>query len=127
MILNTGTERPWSQYYCCMLLGNRDIVHNYPVATKRVPARGPQGLDHCAAEPLRGRAALDRRRLRDRYDYAEQTLTEVAVRLLARLRPRGHDAVLRAAPREVDMIKSTPNTILAEGTDWRILTSSSAS
>ena len=28
---------------------------------------------------------------------------------------------------EAGMITSTPNTIIAEGTDWRVLTSSSAS
>ena len=29
-------DRPWSQYFCCMLAGNRDFVRKNPVATKRV-------------------------------------------------------------------------------------------
>ena len=36
VMLDTARERPWSQYFCCMLLGNREFVRNYPVATKRV-------------------------------------------------------------------------------------------
>ncbi|HEY1433001.1 MAG TPA: ABC transporter substrate-binding protein, partial [Stellaceae bacterium] len=34
-IVNTALDRPWSQYYCCMLVGNREYVRNHPVATKR--------------------------------------------------------------------------------------------
>ena len=35
-------DRPWSQYFCCMLAGNAEFVRKYPVATKRVTARHPQ-------------------------------------------------------------------------------------
>jgi NitT/TauT family transport system substrate-binding protein len=24
VIVNSATDRPWSQYFCCMLAGNRD-------------------------------------------------------------------------------------------------------
>jgi ABC-type nitrate/sulfonate/bicarbonate transport system substrate-binding protein len=36
VIVNTATDRPWSQYFCCMVAGNREYVRRYPVATKRV-------------------------------------------------------------------------------------------
>ena len=36
VIVNTALDRPWSQYLCCMLAGNREFVRNNPVATKRV-------------------------------------------------------------------------------------------
>ena len=36
VIVNSSVDRPWSQYFCCMLGGNRDFVRNYPAATKRV-------------------------------------------------------------------------------------------
>jgi hypothetical protein len=35
VIVNTTTDRPWSQYYCCMLGANREFVQRYPVTTKR--------------------------------------------------------------------------------------------
>ena len=35
-IVNSAVDRPWSQYFCCMLAGNRGFVRNYPAATKRV-------------------------------------------------------------------------------------------
>src|SRR5215472_1024961 len=36
IILRTAVDRPWSQYFCCMLGGNLQYVRNNPVATKRV-------------------------------------------------------------------------------------------
>src|SRR5262249_15398466 len=35
VLVNTAEDRPWSQYFCCMLGGNRDFVRRNPVATKR--------------------------------------------------------------------------------------------
>jgi len=32
VIFDTAVDRPWSQYFCCMLAGNREFVRRYPVA-----------------------------------------------------------------------------------------------
>jgi NitT/TauT family transport system substrate-binding protein len=39
VIVSTATDRPWSQYFCCMLTGNREYVRNYPVAPSARCAR----------------------------------------------------------------------------------------
>src|SRR6266550_741483 len=36
VILETGTEKPWSQYFCCNLVANREWVRQNPIATKHV-------------------------------------------------------------------------------------------
>jgi NitT/TauT family transport system substrate-binding protein len=36
VILDTTMDKPWSQYYCCQLVVNRNWARRYPVATKRV-------------------------------------------------------------------------------------------
>src|SRR5262249_8376815 len=35
VVVNSSADRPWSQYFCCMLAGNRDFVRKHPIATKR--------------------------------------------------------------------------------------------
>src|SRR5215471_9110031 len=50
-ILNTALDRPWSQYFCCMLGGNREYVRRNPVATKRVIRAYLKAADLCATEP----------------------------------------------------------------------------
>ena len=53
VILNSASDRPWSQYFCCMLAGNRDFVHEHPIATKRVLRAILKATDLCVAEPER--------------------------------------------------------------------------
>jgi NitT/TauT family transport system substrate-binding protein len=36
VILDTTMDKPWSQYYCCQLVANRDWARRNPVAIKRV-------------------------------------------------------------------------------------------
>ena len=62
-IVNNEVDRPWSQYFCCMVAGSADYVNKYPVATKRVAARHPQGRRLLRFEPGIGGAAAGRSRL----------------------------------------------------------------
>ena len=58
VILNMAMDRPWSQYFCCMLFGNRDFVRDHPVATKRVLRAILKATDICATEPERAARRL---------------------------------------------------------------------
>jgi len=33
VVVNSMMDRPWSQYFCCLVAGNRDFVLKHPVAT----------------------------------------------------------------------------------------------
>ena len=35
VVVNSTIDRPWSQYFCCMIAANREFVRKNPVATKR--------------------------------------------------------------------------------------------
>jgi NitT/TauT family transport system substrate-binding protein len=51
VVVNSALDRPWSQYFCCMLAGNSDYVRKYPVATKRVLRAVLKAADLSATEP----------------------------------------------------------------------------
>ena len=53
VIVDTAQDRPWSQYFCCMLAANREFVAKHPVATKRAFAHILKAADICAQEPER--------------------------------------------------------------------------
>ena len=118
VLVNTTVDRPWSQYFCCMLTGNQVFVRKHPVATKRAVRAMLKAADVCAFEPER--FVVDRG-YTPRYDYALQ-----AIRELPYNKWREYDAedtvrfyALRL--QEAGMIKSSPQKILAQGTDWRFL------
>jgi NitT/TauT family transport system substrate-binding protein len=121
VILNSTVDRPWSQYFCCMVAANRDYVRNYPVATKRVLRAILKATDLCATEPTRVAQQMVNGGFTPRYDYALQTLNEVAYD-----RWRDYDAAdtirfYSLRMHETGFIKSSPQKIIADGTDWRFL------
>jgi NitT/TauT family transport system substrate-binding protein len=121
VILNTTTDQPWSHYFCCTAYGNRDFVRAHPVATKRYLRAILKTADFCAAEPERTAQQLVDAGFTGRYDYALQTLTEVPYGEWREYDPEDSMRFYALRLHEVGMIKSTPNALLAEGTDWRFL------
>src|SRR5439155_26457923 len=51
VIVNTTTDRPWSQQFCCMVSATSEYVEKYPVATKRVLRVLFKAADLCASNP----------------------------------------------------------------------------
>ena len=120
VIVNTAVDRPWSQYFCCMLAGNREFVARYPVATKRVVRAILTATDLCAADP----AGIARRLANGgriaRPDYAAQTLADNNYKWRD-FDPEDTIRWYALRLREAGFIESTPQKIIAENTDWRFL------
>ncbi|HEY7494189.1 MAG TPA: ABC transporter substrate-binding protein, partial [Candidatus Tectomicrobia bacterium] len=77
VVVNSSVDRPWSQYFCCVIAGHRAFVQQHPVATKRALRAILKGADICALEPERAARALVNQGLTQHYDYALQTMQEV--------------------------------------------------
>jgi NitT/TauT family transport system substrate-binding protein len=121
VIFNSTVDRPWSQYFCCMLVGNGDYVRKYPVATKRVLRAILKGADLCASEPARVAQRLVDRGFTDRYDYAVDALSGIPYGAWREYDPEDTIRFYALRLRDVGFIKSTPQKIIAENTDWRFL------
>ena len=121
VILNSAIDRPWSQYFCCLLSGSRDFVQGYPVATKRVTRAILKAADLCVAEPERVARMLVDGGFTPRYDYALQALTEVPYDRWREFDPEDTIRFYALRLHEAGMITSNPNEIIADGTDWRFL------
>jgi len=122
VLVSTALDRPWSQYYCCLLAGNREFVRKYPVATKRVLRGILKATDLCASDPARAARQLVDRGFAQRYDLALQTLTDNPYDKWREYDPEDTLRFYALRLHEVGLIKSSPQKIIAEGTDWRFLT-----
>jgi len=120
-LVNLLTDRPWSQYYCCMLVANRDFVRRYPVATKRAMRAILKASELCATQPEKVAGFLVDKGYVERNDYAVQAMKEIVYGKWREYDPE--DAIRFYALRlyEGGMIKSNPQKILTQGTDWRFL------
>ena len=121
IVVNSATDRPWSQYFCCMIVGNRDFVRKNPVAVKRAMRAILKSAEACSSSPERVAKSVMAKGLAKNFDH-----TLEAIKSIPYGRWREFDAedtvrfyALRL--REAGLIKSSPQKIIAQGTDWRFL------
>jgi NitT/TauT family transport system substrate-binding protein len=117
VIFNSGLDRPWSQYFCCIVAANQEFARKRPVATKRALRAFLKAAHFCSSEPERAARMLADRGYR--YDYALQTMNEIRYARWRDYDPEDAVRFYALRLREAGMIKSTPNRIIAQGTDWR--------
>jgi NitT/TauT family transport system substrate-binding protein len=77
VVVSSAMDRPWSQYFCCLVGGNRDFVRKHPIATKRALRAIVKATDVCALEPDRVAQLIVEKGFTPRYDYALQTMQEI--------------------------------------------------
>jgi NitT/TauT family transport system substrate-binding protein len=119
VILNSAIDRPWSQYLCCMLAAHRDYVRRYPVATKRALRAIIKATDLCISAPTRVAQQMVDGGFTAQYDYALQMLKELPYGKWREFEPEDAVRFYSLRLREAGVIKSTPDKIIADGTDWR--------
>jgi NitT/TauT family transport system substrate-binding protein len=121
VILRTAVDKPWSQYFCCMLAANREYAARYPVATKRVIRAVLKAADLCAGNPELAARQIVEGGFAENYDYALQTLTENPYGAWREYDPEDTMRFYALRLHDLGAIKSTPQQIIANGTDWRFL------
>jgi NitT/TauT family transport system substrate-binding protein len=121
VIFDTTVDRPWSQYFCCMLAGNPEFVRRHPVATKRAVRAILKATDLCATDPGRAARLLVDGRFTSSYDYALQTLKDGRYNLWREYDAEDAVRFWALRMREAGFIKSSPQKIIAKNTDWRFL------
>jgi NitT/TauT family transport system substrate-binding protein len=121
MIINSTTDRPWSQYFCCMVAGNREWVRKHPIATKRALRAILKSADICALEPERVVRTLVDQGFTTRYDHAVQELRDLPYGKWREYDPEDTVRFYSLRLHEAGMVKSNPQKIIAQGTDWRFL------
>jgi NitT/TauT family transport system substrate-binding protein len=121
VVVNSAVDRPWSQYFCCLLAARRQFVHDHPRATKRATRAVLKAADLCAADPRRMARKLVEDGFTPSYDYARQTLTELPYGLWRDYDPEDSLRFYALRLHEAGMLRTSPNALLADGTDWRFL------
>jgi NitT/TauT family transport system substrate-binding protein len=121
IVVNSGADRPWSQYFCCVMASNREFVRKHPAATKRAMRAILKANQICALEPERAARLLVDKGFTPQYDYALQAMKEIPY---GKWREYDAEDSLRFYAlrlHEAGMIKSSPQKIISQGTDWRFL------
>jgi NitT/TauT family transport system substrate-binding protein len=123
VILNSMMDRPWSQYFCCLLTANREFVRKHPVATKRALRAILKRADIIAREPEQTAQSLVEKGYarKNDYEYVHQMLKEIPYGQWREYEPEDTVRFYALRLNEIGMIKSSPQKLIAQGTDWRFL------
>ena len=120
VVVSSALDRPWSQYFCCMISANRDFVRKNPVATKRAVRAILKAANLCATNPERAARMLVDQEVTKSYEYALQTLKDVPYNRWRELDPTDAVRFWSLRLHEAGLIKNGPNKIIAQGTDWTV-------
>jgi NitT/TauT family transport system substrate-binding protein len=122
VVVSSTVDRPWSQYFCCMVAGHREFVRQHPVATKRAVRAILKATNICALEPERVAQFLVDKAYVSRYDTALQVMKELPYNVWREYDPEDTVRFYALRLHEAGMLKSSPQKLIAQGTDWRFLT-----
>jgi NitT/TauT family transport system substrate-binding protein len=121
VLVNTTHDRPWSQYFCCMLAAHGDFVRRYPVATKRAVRAVLKAADLCAREPQRVAQQLVHTRVESGYQLTLEVLSDIRYDRWRDAHPEDTLRFHALRLHEAGMVRSDPQKLIARGTDWRFL------
>jgi NitT/TauT family transport system substrate-binding protein len=121
VILNTVSDYPWSQYFCCVMFGNAAWVRDHPIATKRFLRAMYKASEFCTANPEKAAQQLVDGGYAERYDYALETISAIPYDLWHEYSAEDTMRFYALRLHDAGMLKNSPNKLIAAGTNWRFL------
>jgi NitT/TauT family transport system substrate-binding protein len=104
-----------------MLAANRTFVQAHPVATKRALRAYLEAADICATEPERAAQGMVDRGFAVDHDVSLRVLKDVSYDRWREYDPEDTVRFYALRLQEIGMIKSSPERIMSQGTNWRFL------
>jgi NitT/TauT family transport system substrate-binding protein len=121
VLLNSAADRPWSQYFCCMIAANRDWVTRHPVAARRATRAILKASELCASDPELAATAFLAQGFAFDPGYARQVMRDLTYGKWRDYNPEETLRFYALRLREADMVKGSPQKIISGGSDWRIV------
>lgn len=121
ILIDTSQDRPWSQYFCCMVAGNRDFVQRHPVTAKRVVRAILMAADVCSSDPLKAARFLADKLYEPRFQIGYNVMKRLPYNRWREANPEDTLRFHALRLHEAGMIKSTPRKLISDSTDWRFL------
>ena len=122
VVLNSLTDPPWSNYYCCTAVVNREWMEKHPVAAKRALRAILKGADVVGKDPDGSARVMVDRGYSDNFNYTCDILKEIPYNKIWRdFDPVDSVRFYALRLKQAGLIKSTPDEIIKRGTDFRFL------
>jgi NitT/TauT family transport system substrate-binding protein len=123
VLVDTNVDRPWSQYFCCMVGGHNDFIKNNPVATRRAVRAILKANDIAARDPEYTLRILQQKKIwtKSETKYILQSIKDIPFRDWRDYSPEDVIRFYVLRMRDVGMIETSPQEFMAQHTDWRFI------
>ena len=120
LLVDTNVDKPWSQYFCCMIVGRNDFVKKNPIATKRAIRAILKANDIVARDPELALRTLMKKKIwrKSETKYILQALKDIPYGKWRDYDPEETIRFYALRLREVRIIKTPPEEFIARHTDW---------
>jgi len=125
LLVDTNVDRPWSQYFCCMITGRNDFIRKNPVATRRALRAILKANDVIARDPELTLRTLMEKKIwkKSETKYILQAIKEIPYGKWRAYNPEETIRFYALRLREVGMIKTPPEEFIKKYTNWSHLKS----
>jgi NitT/TauT family transport system substrate-binding protein len=119
VVLDSMTDPPWSNYFCCVPAANRDWMDKHPVAAKRALRALLKGADVVARDPDGTARHIVDRGYTTNLQYTTEALREIPYDVWREFDPLDSMRFYALRLKDAGIIKSSPEQIIKDGTDFR--------
>jgi NitT/TauT family transport system substrate-binding protein len=123
LLVDTNVDKPWSQYFCCMVSGHSDFINKNPIATKRALRAILKATDIVSRDPgLATRTLIANNVIKEsEYQHTLPELTHIPYGRWREYNPEDTIRFYALRMRDIGMIKSNPQQFIDQHTDWRFI------
>jgi len=125
VLVDTNVDRPWSQYFCCLMIGTRQFITKYPIATKRALRALMKANDLVASNPAMAAKLIIEKKIRPPAleKPLAQAFSEIPYDKWRHYNPEDTIRFYSLRLNELGLTKYSPSEIIAKNTDWSHLSS----
>ncbi len=123
LLVDTNIDKPWSQYFCCVVTGQSYFVKKNPVATKRALRAILTANDIVARNPRLATRTLIEKKIRNETEYPSilRALKDIPYSKWREYNPEDTIRFYALRMRDIGMMESNPKQFIEEHTDWRFM------
>jgi NitT/TauT family transport system substrate-binding protein len=123
LLIDTNIDKPWSQYFCCMVSGQSYFIKKNPIATKRALRAILKANDIVARNPeLAARTVIEKKVWNaSEYKPILRALKDIPYSKWRAYNPEDTVRFYALRMRDIGMIESNPSQFISQHTDWRFM------
>jgi len=123
LLIDTNIDKPWSQYFCCVVSGQSNFIEKNPIATRRALRAILKAVDIVGRDPVLASKTIIAKKFRPEAEYESifRALKDIPYGKWREYNPEDTVRFYALRMRETGMIATAPQEFIDRHTDWRFI------